>query len=422
MKPYRMVAFVAATLLSLGASAQHSKVTTAWSYLQSKDFDKARDAINLATQNDDTKNDAKTWFYRGEAYQGIYATTEKTLKENMEKNKDTASLHAYSNYLCNNLDLKEAAASYRKTMTLDDRKNFPEAGDYLVQMTLLLYNDANQAYNNGKYAASLDKFQDFQLAYAALGDKKAKIDNLFANLNPPMDKREITLLMAGAELQLKQRDEAKKLLQELADSKFYNPVVYQNLAKMYLHDNDTVKSLAALDQGIAAVPDSVKAPILIDKLNIYMSQGKAKEAIDVAEAAIKKAPNNISLYVALANLYGRQKNYDKALDEFKQANTLKPNSFEVLSGSGLIKYNMGVDLFNKSIDAKKSTDQDKFLADAKSTWKDAIPDLNVAVNANHTSSEQRVLADCYDALSKIYFHLDDAENGKKFKALYDKTR
>ncbi len=397
--------------------AQHSKVTSAWSYLQTKDYDKAVEAINLAAQNDDTKGEAKTWFYRGEAYDGLYTSTVKSLKDKT-KGKDEAAIKAYNDYVSTNIDLKEAANSYIKTIELDSKKDFPEAKDLLVNDALTLYNDAYTSYNNKKYAESLDKFKQFMLSYNALGDAKAKIDKAFSSVKPPIDIREIKLYMAGCALQLKDRDQAKQLLQELADSKYPNPVIYLNLTKMYERDNDTAKALTVLDKGLDALPDSLKSGVLVEKLNIYLSQGKSSDAITVAESAIKQNPKNISLYVALANLYAHQKQYDKATEIFKQASAINNDNFALASSEGLLKYNLGVDKFNLSIDAKAAADQDKYLAQAREFWKDAIKDLEHALTLQRTSTDQQNLKDAYDALSKMYYHLDDPTNGKKYNELF----
>ncbi len=409
----------AISLLSLPVMAQHSKVTSAWSYLQTKDYDKARDAINLATQNDDTKGEAKTWFYRGQAYDGLYSMNVKSLKLKSNTNAP-ADVKAYNDYIADNTDLKEAAASYRKTIELDTKKEYnPDAFVALTNDALTLYNDAYTSYNNKYYAEALDKFKDFQASYNALGDKKATIDKAFASVKPnPIDIREIKLYMAGCALQLKDRDQAKQLLQELADSKFPNPSVYLNLSKMYLRDNDTAKAVSSLDKGLEALPDNLKSTVLVEKLNIYLAQGKATEAIGVAETAIKNDPKNVSLYVALANLYAHQKNYDKASEIFKQASAMDADNFALSSSMGLLKYNIGVDKFNLSIDAKAPADQDKYLAEAKATWKDAIKDLEHAITLKRTPADQQNLKDAFDALSKMYYHLDDPANGKKYNDLY----
>ena|GEM_PF-6586039 len=417
MRTYILLIAAAGLFTAGETTAQHSKVTSAWSYLQTKDYDKARDAINQAAQNDDTKGEAKTWFYRAEAYDGIYTTTSSALKAKTKSN-DPAAVKAYNDYIATNTDLKEAAASYRKTIELDAKRDFPESKDLLVNDALTLYNDAYTSYNNKKFAESLDKFKDFQLSYNALGDKKSTIDKAFSSVNPPIDIREIKLYMAGCALQLKDREQAMQLLQELADSKYPNQVVYLNLSKMYLRDNDTAKALVVLDKGLNSLPDSMKSPVLVEKLNIYLGQGKAPEAIAVAEAAIKQDPKNISLYVALANLYAHQKQYDKSKEIFAKAAAIGGNNFALASSEGLLKYNMGVDAFNQSIDAKASADQDKYLAQAKSTWKDAVKDLENALTLPRSSTDQQNLKDDYDALSKMYYHLDDPVNGKKYKDLF----
>jgi len=75
-------------------AAQNAKVQTAWRQLQdyetSKDVSsltKAKEAIDLATNHEDTKDKAKTWIYRARIY---YALFKNALEQ--EDKKLTASI------------------------------------------------------------------------------------------------------------------------------------------------------------------------------------------------------------------------------------------------------------------------------------------------------------------------------------------
>jgi tetratricopeptide (TPR) repeat protein len=59
------------TLITAGAYAQPSKVVSTYNYLRYGEFKKAKEAIDLACSHEKTMNDAKTWWYAGQAYQGI---------------------------------------------------------------------------------------------------------------------------------------------------------------------------------------------------------------------------------------------------------------------------------------------------------------------------------------------------------------
>jgi len=403
MRKHYLLGILAAACLWQPVFAQNSKVTTAWGYLNSKDYDKARDAINAAVTNEATMNEPKTWFYRGEAYQGIYADAKMKLTEPNA--------------------LKEASISYRKAIELDPKNKFYDARsvkDNLAVVTLLIFNEGLTAYDGKKYAEALDRFEEFETSYKALGDAKKKIDDAFASTKPPTDINEVKLYMAGCAINLDQKEKAKKLFEELSDAKFANRGVYINLSKYYLNDHDTAKAISILDRGMTVLPDDMKAGVLIEKLKILVRQGKNKEAIVVAEDAINHDPKNISLYNALAKMYGEQKMYDKSVEVYNKAKTIENGSsnFGIVSGLGIIKFNQGVDKYNISVNSKAMSDQDKYLKEARDIWKDAIKDLEGALNLTRTKADNDDLRATYDALSQMYYKLQDPTNGKKYRELY----
>ena len=54
------------------AVSQKAKLFSADKYLEYGELDKAKGAIDLATEDERTVNLAKTWFYRGKVYHAIY--------------------------------------------------------------------------------------------------------------------------------------------------------------------------------------------------------------------------------------------------------------------------------------------------------------------------------------------------------------
>src|SRR5947208_1423836 len=62
---------VGALMLTLPALAQKSNVTSAWMYLKHSELDNAVKSIDEAIGNAETKDDPKTWMYRGNVYDAI---------------------------------------------------------------------------------------------------------------------------------------------------------------------------------------------------------------------------------------------------------------------------------------------------------------------------------------------------------------
>jgi len=55
-------------LMANMAMAQGNAVASAYNYLKNGQPQKAMVEIDKASQNEDTKNEAKTWFYKGNIY------------------------------------------------------------------------------------------------------------------------------------------------------------------------------------------------------------------------------------------------------------------------------------------------------------------------------------------------------------------
>ena len=56
-----LVVFIGTWCFAISLLAQNNKVQSAWNGLKNKELDKAKAAIDLAAEHDDTKNDTKMW-------------------------------------------------------------------------------------------------------------------------------------------------------------------------------------------------------------------------------------------------------------------------------------------------------------------------------------------------------------------------
>src|SRR4051794_19556553 len=64
-----LILLLTTTLLSF---SQKANLVKADNYRKYEQYDKAKEAIDLATVNEQTKNMEKTWYYRGLIYQALY--------------------------------------------------------------------------------------------------------------------------------------------------------------------------------------------------------------------------------------------------------------------------------------------------------------------------------------------------------------
>src|SRR5690606_16367615 len=85
-------------LISVSSFAQSNKVLDAYNYLKAGKLDKAKAAIDAAAQYPDTKDDPKTWLYKGNVYLAIAFTKDDKYKQLTPNPLDTA-LEAYKKCL-----------------------------------------------------------------------------------------------------------------------------------------------------------------------------------------------------------------------------------------------------------------------------------------------------------------------------------
>ena len=127
------VFFVFATLIGF---SQKNQVVSAFNYHRNGKLDKAKVAIDKATENPKTSGMAKTWYYRGNIYLDIAQSP----------------LEAYKD-----LDpdaLKKADEAYNKALELDTKKQFTD--EILKRMPILgeaYFFDGANNYNLGTEAS-----------------------------------------------------------------------------------------------------------------------------------------------------------------------------------------------------------------------------------------------------------------------------
>ncbi|MFM9056127.1 MAG: hypothetical protein ACKOQY_05485, partial [Bacteroidota bacterium] len=106
----RLLSLTVVLLVSSQVFGQKSAIQTAYNWMRYEEFEKAKEAIDGAAANETTIGMAKTWYYRGSIYQGIYQSS----------NPKFDALKPGS--------LVEAAKSYQKALELDQKQ---ECGDQI---------------------------------------------------------------------------------------------------------------------------------------------------------------------------------------------------------------------------------------------------------------------------------------------------
>jgi len=402
MRKNILLMMIMALLAGGGVYGQASKVTSAWNYLKYDELDKAKDAIELAVANESTKDDAKTWYYRGLIYERIYKKQNDTKKPEF-KNLSTNALG-------------EAYSSLKKAIQLDGKNKMPEIRDDLSALTTDLFNTGANAFNNKHYDSTIIFFTDFKEAIDLLGPpQKDKILETLKQNN--IDINLITVELGFSQEKTGDIADAKVNYGKLIDQKYDDEAIYVHMAMFEERDKDTVKALETLEKGINSCKKNTN--LVIDKLNIYLGEGKPKEAVETGKQAITLDPKNATIYVAIGGAYSKMGMTDDAKDMFKKAYDINPNNFGVNYSIGLEYFNEGAVIYNKSLNETDLNKIEKLESDAKALWQNAIPYLEKGddiykgnPNKNDLDNHKAIL----ESLSTIYAKLGDLKKSQDYRA------
>jgi tetratricopeptide (TPR) repeat protein len=358
-------------------SAQNAKVQTAWRQLQDYETGKdvaslmkAKEAIDLATNHEDTKDKAKTWSYRAQIY---YALFRNALEQEEKKlaatitNKDERLTKAYGNV--STVDYEEAGKAFEKLQQYDKDMTYIKTPEIMKLGFGMMGDVSNLAigkYNVGKFLEAAEYFEASYEFTKAMGKKDtATLNNAMVSAN------------AG-----KSWEKVKVYAQKIITEKVATGKTYGTLYDAQIELKDTAGAIKTLEEGNKAFPGD---NYLRSRETEYLIKtGKQQQALDNLDQLIKESPNNAVLYLVKGNIYDNlanpkdakgkdleaPKNYDelivKAETNYKKAVELDPKNMEALTSLGIL-YNNWAGNWQKRCDdlIKQATKQKE--CEAKST-------------------------------------------------------
>ncbi|MFW6019912.1 MAG: tetratricopeptide repeat protein [Bacteroidales bacterium] len=435
----RLTVLLIAVIISGMATAQPVKLQSAINYLDDLRLDDAKDAISDALEHEKTKNDPKTWYYKGKIYMSIYMVSsmdeaievgmerEKVEKALGEPDKDRRRWAEYEpdmriEYTKDNKveefnkpadgkyediaddPLMTAYDAFQKAVELDEDGEFGK----MVQLELtrlgdLTYNIAVQSYNKKEFEEAKKYFE-----------KTVQIKKNFGETDTN------SLFNAAiSATNLEQYDEALDMYLDLVDYKYSNPQVYTSAGQILLSKEDTAKAKSILKKGRERFPDDYD--LLINLTNIYLTQGDIEKSKDMLNMALKEQPNNEQLYYNVGVVYDnsskdstlsdeeQERLFDLAVKNYKEAIELKEDYFDPIYNLGALYFNDGVQVLKEAndlpLDDKEKYEDMKDKAEDK--FKEAMPYLEQALEIR--PDDQNTLT----ALKELYTRLKEYEKLKE---------
>jgi len=371
---------IAAALLLTGGlpimvSAQTSAVTNAILNQRSGLLDKARTDIDKAIVNEKTSGKAKTWYTRGEIYQGMMDSP------------------IYSKQLQPGEGVQKAYESYSKTIELDTKDG--EFGKQAVAKMDNLYghafNDAVNSYNAKEYDKAIENYK------------------LASKIKP----QDTTAVLYSAYASEAKQDYAgaKASYNQLLGMNYKSVTLYSRLLQMAKQQNDNAEAAKVLQQALVAYPNN--KTFMLEDLNISLASGKGEEALNKITKTIAADPTNSNLYAVRGSMYDQQKKTDLALADYRKAIELDPNNFDAQFNLGVSNYNKAADAYTKASKMDLKTYQvsgKKLEAEGKKYFEASVPYFEKALQLQ--PDDRNTLA----SLQKVYFRLGRTADSERLNA------
>jgi tetratricopeptide (TPR) repeat protein len=372
----------AAAMLATGAplmvSAQTSAVTNAILNQRTGLLDKARVDIDKAIVNEKTIGKAKTWFTRGQIYEGMLESP------------------IYGKQLQPGEGLQKAFESYAKTIELDtkDGEFGKQAASRMDALYGRAFNDAVNSYNAKEY----DK---------AIGNYK-----LASQIKP----QDTTAVLYSAYAYEAKQDfaGAKASYNQLLGMNYKSANLYNRLFQIARQQNDNAEASKVLQQALVAYPNNKN--FMLEDLNASLAGGKGEDAIAKINKTIAADPTNSNLYAVRGSLYDQQKKTDLAVADYRKAVELDPKNFDAQFNLGVYNYNKAADAYTKAskMDLKAyQVSGRKLEADGKRYFEAAIPPFERALELQPT--DRNTLT----SLKKIYFRIGRNADSERLQARID---
>ncbi len=412
--------------LSMGTvilNAQKFEVTNAYlgytHYIKEKDPEelaKAKIAIDKASLNADTKDDPKTWTYRGQIYLALY---QKEFNDKMASHKDItdAAKKSSLSYLeTPTSNLTEATTAFLKAKSSDVHKVYSD--DYtrgLADCYFFLQNAGIGRFNQKQYADALPMFE--------LASDILSADHKFDTIN--------TSNAAKCAYAGKIYDKAAIGFKKLADVGYGSGNTWMMLGRVYVESGDSAKYIQTITDGLKKYPSD--GDLLTEDVNIKMKHGQALAAVDELNALVAQRPNDSQLNAVVGNVYDRMANpngpdgkptdkpekYEeymaKAIQYYSKAIELDAKDFDANYNLGALYYNQSVYYYDQS----QSTIAN--AAKYKTMWEKPLPDAAKYLEAAHALEPKDMttlmaLKACYSQMSDNDNYLRIKEEIKKLQA------
>ena len=267
--------------MSLGAMAQKSNIESAAIYLRNGEVEDAKKSIDLAIVHPDTKADAKAWFY----YVSILDTIYRNPAYANLMDADIADKFYTGCIKCIETDLKNKYGYYCKDQAI-------------LNSAFMNFNKGIAAYEQKDFKSAIKYYETVLTVIPYDKNEDLKKNNL--------SEKNIFLYMALSAMQSNDNAKSKIYLKKLMDLNYDDPIIYMQMANIFLEETDTTSALQYIDLGRGKYPS--EKDLINQELNIYMSMGRQDVLVDKLNAAIEINPDDPMLLFVRGTVFDNYAN------------------------------------------------------------------------------------------------------------------
>lgn len=402
----------ALVLISAGCMAQKANVNKAKSLILSEtpDYDQARQLIGAALANDETKNQANTWYVAGLIgyQQNVQANRMALLNQPLDQDQVGQAIMESYDYWVKADEIAMTPTLDKKGREVVDTKT----RNNIVKKMLEYYQ--NQEFI--KYGVHLNEQRDFKGAYNVFM-RHLKMrdlpmmqeDKLQAQMPKDTIYEQYEYYAALFAIQAKMHNEAIAVLEDLKKGEFEAIAVNQFLYQEYMEEvKDTVNAVRELQEAMVRFPQ--EPWFLQNLINYYIFSKQEDKAIEYLNQAIEREPGVAEYHLIKGNLSANQGNNAEALTEYDQALEINPMLAEAHAGKGRVHYNEASKIIEEATYIQDAKAYKAALNKASDKLKESLPFFEKALEIAPDNREYMVI------LKGIYYrlHMDD-----KYEAMQD---
>lgn len=386
--------------------AQKKAVKDAKSAMGSKEFKEARQLIQAALTNDETKSDPDTWKTAGDIENKYYE--EENLKQLTQKSFDEkamyeALLNTYDPYVkADELgELPDAKGKVRNKV----RKDIAA----IMKANMGGFVNAGIYFNNEKeYSKAADAFWKYwQIPSLSMFDKER--DSFVTNDSTFQTIKYYAVICA---IQAKDDDKAEMMLKQIIaepfteNSTYKQSDVYELLAGVYESKGDSVNFIATLEDAATKFPENKYfVPNLI---NQYIRKGQSDKAIAYLDKAISQNPAGAcDMYSVKASLFAEKKDFAQADAIYNTALGADANCERALEGLAVSYIVQAQDLKEEAGNVSVAKERAELDDKAKGFYTKAAPLLekyrSLLIARNADEADMRAM---YVKLQNVYYNLN----------------